>query len=240
MKDTENHLGQPIGFALPGWTPPPRPDGSTLQGRFGRLERLDTRHAVDLFAANAHDVEGRNWTYMPYGPFADLGSYKAWVEEARGTDDPLFYALVDGNTGKAAGVASYLRITEAAGVIEVGHINYSPLLQKTAFATEAMVLMMAHAFELGYRRYEWKCDALNAPSRNAAVRLGFTYEGIFRNATLYKERNRDTAWFSITDYEWPALKSAFDQWLDPSNFDADGGQKTSLSSLTQQALAGPV
>ena len=147
--------------------------------------------------------------------------------------DPLFHAVVDRNSGKAAGVASYLRIGPAVGVIETGHINYSPLLQRTPAATEAMYLMMRRVFdELGYRRYEWKCDSLNARSRRAAERLGFTYEGVFRQATLYKGRNRDTAWYSITDKEWPRLKYGFQAWLSPGNFDSDGCQRQSLPDLT--------
>ncbi|WP_439817909.1 GNAT family N-acetyltransferase [Zavarzinia sp. CC-PAN008] len=203
-----------------------------MTGRFCTLEPLDpARHAADLFAANARDGEGRNWTYLPYGPFADLGDYRAWMERTCLGDDPLFHAIIDHATDKAVGVASYLRIEPAVGVIEVGHINYSPLLQRTPAATEAMVLMMARVFdELGYRRYEWKCDALNAPSRRAAARLGFRYEGLFRQATLYKGRNRDTAWFSIIDSEWPAIRAAFQAWLDAANFDADGRQRTALAA----------
>ena len=148
-------------------------------------------------------------------------------------DDPLFHAVVDRANGRATGVASYLRIEERAGVIEVGHINYAPPLQRTPASTEAMYLMMRRVFdELGYRRYEWKCDALNAPSRAAARRLGFRFEGIFRQATVYKGRNRDTAWFSVLDSEWPALKAAFERWLSPENFDEDGRQRQSLASLT--------
>ena len=147
-------------------------------------------------------------------------------------DDPLFYAVVDQASGGAIGVASYLRIEPAVGVIEVGHIAYSPPLRRTTAATEAMYLMMRRVFdELGYRRYEWKCDALNAPSRRAADRFGFSFEGVFRQATMYKGRNRDTAWYSITDVEWPALKARFEAWLDESNFSADGAQRLSLNEV---------
>lgn len=176
------------------------------------------------------------WSYLPYGPFESAAGYRAWLEETCLDNDPLFHAVIDGETGKAVGLASYLRITPAVGVIEVGHIAYSPLLQRTKASTEAMFLMMQRVFdELGYRRYEWKCDALNAASRNAALRLGFEFEGIFRQATIYKGRNRDTAWLSITDKEWPSLKSAFSEWLSPENFDDNGRQRSRLGDLTAKA-----
>ena len=193
-----------------------------------------TRHGTppDLHAAYLVDKEGRNWTYLPHGPYARFEDYLGYLERAAASDDPLIHCVIERSNGRAAGVASYMRIDAAAGVIEVGGINYSPLLQRTPAATEAMYLMMRRVFdELGYRRYEWKCDALNAPSRAAALRLGFQYEGMFRQATVYKGRNRDTCWFSILDREWPALKEAFERWLDPGNFDAAGRQHQSLSGL---------
>jgi RimJ/RimL family protein N-acetyltransferase len=204
-----------------------------MEGRFCRLETLDpARHAADLFAANSLDREGRNWTYLAYGPFARLEDYQAWAEKMAAGDDPLFHAIIDLETGKAVGVATLMRIDPPNGVIETGHLNYSPLLQRRPAATEAMFLLMRRVFdELGYRRYEWKCDALNAPSRAAAERLGFKYEGIFRQATVYKGRNRDTAWYSIIDGEWPALKRAYERWLAPENFDARGQQKQPLGGL---------
>ena len=210
-----------------------------MEGRFCRLEPLDpARHAADLFAANQLDKDGRNWTYLSVGPFADLASYRAWLDQVAKGDDPLFHAIIDKSTGKAVGVATFMRIDAANGVIEVGNINYSPLLQRKPGATEAMYLMMARVFdELGYRRYEWKCDSLNAPSRAAAARLGFQYEGLFRQAVVYKGRNRDTAWFSIIDSEWPALKRAYQQWLAPENFDAGGQQKRKLSDLIAEGRA---
>ncbi len=232
-----NDLGQPIGQPLPDWTPPPLPPRTALVGRFCRVEPLKaSRHAADLFAANHADTEGRMWTYLPYGPFDTFNAYMTWLEPQPRSDDPLFFAIIDGATGKAAGVASYLRITPASGSIEVGHIAYAPALQRTPVATEAMFLLMQQAFSLGYRRYEWKCDALNAPSRAAARRLGFSFEGIFRQATLYKGRNRDTAWYAIIDQEWPALAAAFTQWLDPANFEATGQQRSRLSDLTAPLL----
>ena len=224
-----NALGQPVGPPLPGWRPPPRPGRTVLEGRYGRLEPLDAaRHAADLYGAYSLDAEGRMWTYLHSGPFASAGEYRAWVEARQDSADPLFFAVVDAASGRAAGVASYLRIDPANGVVEVGHLAFSPRLQRTRVATEAMYLMMKHAFALGYRRYEWKCDALNAPSRRAAERLGFTFEGVFRQAVVYKGRNRDTAWYSVIDSEWPVLETAFLAWLDPDNFDADGRQRRSL------------
>jgi RimJ/RimL family protein N-acetyltransferase len=227
-----NHLGQPIGPPVPGWTSPARPSRNNMEGRYCRVVPLAAElHAVELYDSNQADREGRMWTYLPYGPFANLEEYRAWVTKMSQSDDPLFYAVLDGKTGRAAGVASYLRIDPPNGVIEVGHIAYSPSLQRTPAATEAMFLMMQHVFTLGYRRYEWKCDALNEPSRRAAERLGFTFEGTFRQAVIYKGRSRDTAWYSILDRDWPALHSAFLQWLDPVNFSFDGRQKTSLRNL---------
>jgi predicted permease/RimJ/RimL family protein N-acetyltransferase len=237
MNNRTNELGQPIGFDVPGWTARPRPPRDVVDGWYVRLEPVSVEaHAADLFEAFSADREGRNWTYLPYGPFASVDETAAWMRQTCLGDDPLFHAIIDKTSGKAVGVASYLRIEPATGVIEVGHINYAPALQRTRGATEAMYLMMARVFdELGYRRYEWKCDALNAPSRAAAERLGFTYEGLFRQATLYKGRNRDTAWYSIIDTEWPTLKAGFEAWLDPANFDEAGQQKRSLASLTGRA-----
>jgi RimJ/RimL family protein N-acetyltransferase len=238
-----NALGQNVGFAVDGWTVPKRPPNEVIEGRTCRLEPLDpARHADSLHRVNLLDREGRNWTYLPYGPFEKAEHYRAWADSVAGKDDPQFFAIVGtepksgANAGSAIGVASYLRIDPNAGSIEVGHINYSPRLQRTVAATEAMYLMMRRAFELGYRRYEWKCHALNAPSRAAAQRLGFSYEGIFRQARVDKGRNRDTAWYAMIDREWPALDRAFTQWLDPANFDDQGRQRTSLRALTDPIL----
>jgi RimJ/RimL family protein N-acetyltransferase len=228
-----NALGQPVGFPVPTWTPPPRPTREPMEGRFARLEALDPdRHAEALHAANALEPSGRLWTYLPYGPFESLDAYRGWTREACAYPDTLFFAIVERASGRPAGVASYLRIDPANGSIEVGHLSFSPLLRRTPAATEAMYLMMARAFDLGYRRYEWKCDALNAASRAAAERLGLAFEGVFRQATVYKARNRDTAWFATVDREWPALRAAFETWLAPENFDAEGRQRLALSSLT--------
>jgi len=208
-----------------------------MAGRTCRVEPIDpARHAGDLHRANSLDPSQRNFTYLSIGPFDSLDAYREWVASARASEDPLFHAIVDTATGKAAGIASYLRIDPKNGVIEVGHLNYSPLLQRKPAATEAMYLMMKRVFELGYRRYEWKCDALNAASRAAAQRLGFSFEGVFRQALVYKGRNRDTAWYAMIDREWPELERAFRRWLDPANFDAQGNQRERLSDLTAPIL----
>jgi RimJ/RimL family protein N-acetyltransferase len=233
MEPALNHLGQPVGFPLPNWSPPPAPSRAPMHGRFCRLEPLDPdRHAAALFEANAADADGRSWTYLAYGPFADLESYRTWMSVTCLGNDPLFFAIVDTAEARPVGVASYLRITPAAGSIEVGHLHYTPRLQGQTAATEAMFLMMRWAFEAGYRRYEWKCDALNAASRAAAQRLGLSFEGNFRQAGVYKGRSRDTAWYAAIDAEWPALRQAFETWLAPANFDTAGRQRTRLSELT--------
>ena len=224
---------QSIGTPLPSWTTRPRPPRTPMHGRFCRVEPLNpARHAEELFAANALDRDGRNWTYLLQEPFPDVGSYRAWLTQVAAADDPLFHAIIDLHTGLAVGVATFMRIDPANGVIEVGNINYSPRLQRTPAATEAMFLMLRRVFdELGYRRYEWKCDSLNAPSRAAALRFGFQYEGLFRQAVVYKQRNRDTAWFSIIDREWPRLKGGYEEWLAATNFDPQGRQLRSLSEV---------
>jgi RimJ/RimL family protein N-acetyltransferase len=232
MSLSENDA-QPVGPPVPGWTPRPAPPATPIEGRYARIERLDAvRHAGELFEANAPDVAGRNWTYLFDEKPATREAYHAWVAGASSTQDPFFHAIVDRRTGRAAGVAAFMRIDRAHGVIEVGHINFSPPLQRTRAATEAIFLLMRRAFdELGYRRFEWKCDSLNAPSRAAALRFGFTFEGIFRQAVIYKGRSRDTAWYSIIDKEWPAVQTAFERWLDPANFEADGRQLRRLQDL---------
>jgi RimJ/RimL family protein N-acetyltransferase len=232
------HLNQPIGLEVTGWKPPPLPRRVPMTGRFCRLEPLDpAQHAESLFIANSMEVTGRNWTYLPYGPFDSLQDYRTWLEQTCTGNDPLFFAVINAASQRAVGLASYLRIMPDSGSLEIGHLNFSPLLQRTPAATEAMYLMMAHAFTSGYRRLEWKCDALNEPSRTAAQRLGLSFEGIFRQATLTKGRNRDTAWFAAIDREWPALRDALEKWLAPANFDKKGRQKTALSLLTAPLLA---
>ena len=237
MSSLTNPLGQPIGFAVPDWKSATRPSRKCLPGRFCRLEPLDpAQHAADLFAANALDTDGRSWTYLPYGPFESFSAYCAWLEKFCLGDDPLFFAVIGQATGKAIGLASYLRIEPLGGAIEIGHLKFSPLMQQTPAATEAMWLLMNEAFSLGFRRYEWKCNSHNHPSRKAAQRLGLSYEGVFRQALVVKGHNRDTAWYAAVDGEWPALRAAFEQWLAPENFDADGRQHQSLSTLTAPIL----
>ena len=222
---------RPVGPIVEGWQVPPLPDGVALQGRYAQLERLDADgHAARLYTAfDGHDWV---WDYLPVGPFASSEQFHRWMCEATARDDMLFYAITDLASGDPGGFASFLRMKPASGSIEVGFIAIAPQLQRSRAATEAMFLMMQWAFEAGYRRYEWKCDALNRPSRRAAQRLGLSYEGIFRQATVVKGRNRDTAWFAAIDKDWPALREAYHVWLAPSNFDADGRQKESLSDLT--------
>ncbi|HET7203813.1 MAG TPA: GNAT family protein [Steroidobacteraceae bacterium] len=214
---------------LEHWRAPAAPGRVPMAGRFCRLEPLAAAlHADALHAANSVDAQGRMWDYMGYGPFVDRDAYRAWVEKCERSTDPLYFAIADAASGAPGGVASYLRIDPPNGVIEVGHLAYSPRLQRTPAATEAMYLMMRHVFDLGYRRYEWKCNAQNASSRAAAQRLGFTFEGVFRQHMVVKGRNRDTAWFSILDTEWPRIRQGFERWLDPANFDATGHQRRSL------------
>lgn len=214
-----------------GWKGARPPERAPLEGDLVRLEPLDpARHARDLFEAS--DRANGIWTYLAYGPFETLTSFTAWLEARAASKDPLFYAVVDRTAGAARGMASYMRIAPADGVIEIGHIWFAPPLQRTRQATEAIFLLARHAFDgLGYRRLEWKCDSLNAPSRRAAERFGFTYEGIFRQHMVIKDRNRDTAWFSIIDSEWPSRRAAFEQWLAPSNFDSDGKQRRTLAEI---------
>ena len=227
---------RPIGQPVPDWTAPPAPTDKILQGTYARLEPLSAeKHAALLF--RAYDGHDALWDYMPYGPFASASQYHRWVRDTVADKNHFFYVIKNLETGTYGGVASYLRIAPEAGSIEVGNINYSPELQRTRAATEAMALMMGWAFEAGYRRYEWKCNALNAPSRVAAQRLGFSYEGVFRQALVVKGRNRDTAWFATIDTEWPALSEAFRVWLSSSNFDTNGQQLERLSDLTQLVRA---
>ncbi|MBN8920312.1 MAG: GNAT family N-acetyltransferase [Rhizobiales bacterium] len=228
--------GLPVGTRV-DTTPAARPAAVTLAGRFGRVEKLEPRHAADLWAA----TQGQNalWPYMSYGPFADEAAFATWIAERAALADPFACAIVAAGSGRAVGVAALMEIRPAARVVEVGHVLYSPALQRTPLATEAQYLLARHVFEtLGYRRYEWKCHALNAPSRRAAARYGFTYEGTFRQHMIVKGRNRDTAWFAMLDHEWPGRKAAFEAWLAPENFAADGTQTHSLSSFRRAADEG--
>ncbi len=226
-----NKFGQAIGEELPvGWKEAIFPDKKALLGKYTRVEPLDPpKHAKELFTANNSDIDDSGWTYLGYGPFGNYSDYQTWLQSVCVSKDPMFWTYIDRKTDEAVGLGSYLRINPKEGSIEVGHLRFSSLMQRTTVATEAMFLKMEYAFSLGYRRYEWKCDALNAPSRRAAERFGFKFEGIFRQATHYRGRNRDTAWFSIIDTEWPTVKSAHREWLKPTNFDENGKQIKSLS-----------
>ncbi|MEL6373447.1 MAG: GNAT family protein [Pseudomonadota bacterium] len=231
-----NALGQPVDREVPQWQGCAPPPTTPMVGRFCRVEPLRAQnHARSLWAAMQLDPQGLNWTYSPAEMPADFEGFRAMVTAHEASADPMFHAIVDADSGDTVGWATYMRLDPPMGVIEVGNIHYSPRLQRQPAGTEAMYLMMRRAFdELGYRRYEWKCHAHNAPSRAAALRYGFTPEGVHRQAMVLKGRNRDTAWYSILDSEWPAIKAAFKAWLDPANFDADGQQRQRLSVLMAQ------
>jgi RimJ/RimL family protein N-acetyltransferase len=216
------------------WEPARLPGRRVLEGETIRLEPIDLeRHAHGLYAAQ-HGARAL-WKYLPDGPFRSEDEFRAWLARCDASDDPLYFAIVDRESGRPLGMASYLRMTPAHGVIEVGYIWYSPALQRTRAATETMYVMARHVFDdLGYRRYEWKCNALNEPSRRAALRLGFTFEGVFRQHMVVKDRNRDTAWYSMLDSEWPRVKAAFEAWLRPDNFDAAGIQLRGLADLREK------
>lgn len=232
-----NKSNQKIGKDVHNWKEVPYPEKKVMQGKSCRIEPLSINtHAKDLYNACCLDSELDLWTYLPYGPFENFESYIKWIEISCLGDEPLFYAIVDQKTNKAIGLASYLRIDPKNGSIEVGHICFSKVLSQTHSATEAMYLMMKHVFELGYRRYEWKCNALNIPSRNAAKRLGFSYEGIFRQAAVIKGKNRDTAWYAAIDSEWTEIRKALETWLDDTNFNTEGQQNRRLSDLTKNIL----
>ena len=229
------NTSQPTGRALPSWQPRPFPERRSFRGRYSAIEPLDTaKHAEALYASLCKPSGVSGFTYLPANFPADIEEWRIRLENHAAGRDPLFFTLFD-ESGNAAGICAYLRIAPEHGSIEIGHIHLSPELQQTRVATETQYLLMRHAFDdLGYRRYEWKCDALNAPSRRAALRLGFRFEGIFLNAVVYKQRSRDTAWFSITDDEWPRVRRGFEAWLAPENFDAEGRQLQSLGSLRAQ------
>ena len=233
MSQRLNEFQQPIGDPLPQWAARALPPGAPLEGRYCRLERLDPkRHAADLYRAYSAAQDGRDWTYLSIGPFTDESSYFAHAEHAAASTDPLHYAVVDSRTQRAVGTLALMRIDRAHGVVEVGHVTFSPLLKRKPISTEAQYLLMRHVFDdIGYRRYEWKCDSLNAPSRKTAQRLGFQFEGIFRQAIVYKGRSRDTAWYAIIDRDWPQQRAAFEAWLSPQNFDAEGRQRLSLTDI---------
>lgn len=228
-----NSHGQPIGEPVNGWAPRPAPQHSPLAGRYVRLEPVAVEHASDLYGALASVDDDALWTYRSDHRPDDQDGMIRLVEEWAAKPDTVTFAILPTDTGSAAGVASLLRVDAPMGCLEVGAILFARSLQRTRAATEAIHLLAAHVFDdLGYRRLEWKLDSLNEPSARAAARLGFTYEGRFRNAIVYKQRNRDTTWFSMTDTDWPRVQTAHRQWLDPANFDDDGWQRTRLSDLT--------
>jgi RimJ/RimL family protein N-acetyltransferase len=216
-------------------SPAARPARIPHDGRFARIEPLDAdRHGDDLWVVARDPAAASTWDYLPYGPWESRDAYVAWLRERQAADDPLFFAIRDRATDRVVGVASIMRITPEARCIEVGHLWFSPRLQRTPVATEAIFLMLRHALDdLGYRRMEWKCHSLNAASRRAARRFGFTYEGIFYQHVIVKGRNRDTAWYSILDGEWPAIRENFESWLAPENFDEAGNQRRSLAELNE-------
>ncbi len=227
-----NQFGQQVGAAVPNWCAPDFPSFETLHGQYCRVEPLNIeQHVNDLFEAFQLDAQGLVWTYLPYGSFDSVAEYSLLLEKLITPVEQQFYAIVDLKSNRAVGVAAYLRINPDAGSIEIGHLCYSPLLQKNIMASEAMYLMMAKIFDAGYRRYEWKCNALNQASVASAIRLGFQFEGIFRQALVVDGCNRDTAWYSIIDSEWLALKNKFEAWLTPSNFDEQAQQIKSLQEF---------
>ena len=232
MSRVINEFQQPIGLPMPNWQPCGLPQRVILEGRYCRLEALDVAHHGDsLWAAWQQAPDNSGWTYLSIGPFSTRDAFIAYLQQAASSQDPFHFAVVDNDSGQAVGTLSLMRIDPENGTVEEGFVVFSPLLQRSVQATEAHYLLMKYVFEtLGYRRYEWKCDSLNEPSRRAALRLGFRYEGLFRNAAIYKQRTRDTAWFSIIASEWPQIKVGFEGWLAPDNME-QGIQKVSLSKL---------
>lgn len=214
-----------LGDPVPGWAPRPRPERKSFRGHHAELVPFDRSHGPELF--KAFSLSEENWAYLPYGPFDRYETFETWMHATLLGGDPLFFTWM--KDGAPAGIGSLMRIVPEHGVIETGHLHFSPLIQRTPATTEGLYMLMTYAFEaLGYRRFEWKCNALNIPSRRAAERLGFTFEGIHRQANVFKGRSRDTAWYSILDGEWPALKTGFEAWLSPDNFEEGGAQITRL------------
>ena len=226
-----NRFGQPVGEDLSHWEQPPYPPSVALEGAWCRLEPLDpARHGDALWDAFGEAEDGRDWTYLSWGPFEERARFDGWLEEIADEAHGPFKVVVVG--GAACGMGAYLSIAPSNGSIEIGHLHFAPRLRGTAAGTEALHLWIDHAFQLGYRRVEWKCDALNAASRQSARRLGFSFEGLFLNHRRFKGRSRDTAWYAITDDAWPALRAVHRAWLDPGNFGVDGTQRCSLAAAT--------
>jgi RimJ/RimL family protein N-acetyltransferase len=221
---------------LSTWMPRPRPERRPLEGQYVRLEPLDpARHGDELFEAGSGPAAGDLWRYLWDGPYGDRAAFETWLTRAAATDDPLFFAIRDRTSGRIEGRFAFLRIDAAHGVIETGHILYGPRLARTPAATEAIYLQARYVFdELGYRRFEWKCDNANEPSKRAALRFGFRFEGVFRQHMVVKGRNRDTAWFAMLDWDWPAQRAAFERWLAADNFDAAGRQRMSLAACRDE------
>jgi RimJ/RimL family protein N-acetyltransferase len=230
---TINLFQQPIGAPVPNWTVRAEPPHTPLSGHFCRIEPVDVdRHAEALYSAYSTAPDERDWTYMSTGPFANAASFRNHLTKAAASRDPLHYTIIDLATGEPVGMFALMRIDRGNGVVEIGHVAYSPLIKRTTAATEAIFLLLRHVFDdLGYRRCEWKCDDLNAPSRAAALRYGFQYEGTFRQAAVYKGRSRDTAWFAMINRDWPDIRTGFERWLAPGNFDAAGVQRSTLADL---------
>lgn len=234
MTFTVNEYQQPVGIAMPDWQARARPQRVVLEGHYCRLEALNESHIRMLWKAWSKAEDNRDWTYLGVGPFENEQQFAAHIISAAASEDPLHFTVIDVQTGHAMGTLSLMRIDPLNGVIEVGFVTFSPELKRSIQATQAHYLLMKYAFEtLGYRRYEWKCDSLNAPSRRAALRLGFRFEGLFRQTIVYKGRTRDTAWFSIVDTEWPLIKATFEAWLSEENL-PQGQQQRSLASLRAQ------
>ena len=233
MSDNLNCYGQEIGFSLPEWRGVSMPDAKSIDGKFCVLERINAiKHVNDLYESFSESTDGRDWTYLPLGPFDSIGSYEAYLLSIQNSVDPMHFAIIDKTSGKAVGTVALMRIDDKNGVIEIGYVIFSGRMKKTRIATESIVLLLRYVFNnLGYRRVEWKCDSLNIPSRSAAERLGFKYEGVFRQHIIYRNRNRDTAWFSIIDVDFYKLDKSYHLWLDERNFSKDGIQIKKLSSF---------
>ena len=230
-------MTEPSRTDLSSWTPRPRPTAASLGGRWCRLEKLDpARHGDSLFAASTAGGAEDRFRYLFEPPPADRAEFDTWATRAAAGTDPLFYAVIDAASGRTEGRQALMRITPEHGVIEIGSILWGPRIARTRIATEALYLFAKYSFDdLGYRRFEWKCDAQNSPSRKAALRFGFSFEGIFRQHMVVKGKNRDTAWFAIGDADWPKIRSGMERWLDPGNFDADGTQRKTLQEMITSA-----
>ena len=224
-----NEFDQPIGYPVENWTGVESPDDLTIHGMYGTLVPLNVQvHGRQLHEQFLVDSEGKDWTYLSYGPFPEYEAFERWMLETCFKPDIRFFVVIDAKNRETVGMLSLMRIDRVHGVIEIGHVHFSPKMQRSSLSTETIYSLIAWAFAAGYRRVEWKCDNLNARSKAAALRFGFQFEGLFRNALVYKGRNRDTAWFSIIQQEWPPIEKAFEEWLDPSNFDELGHQKNPL------------